>query len=135
MGDEEFILKTETPSAVGYATSKAALNAMIAKYANQYKSENIKFLSLSPGWVKTEASMSSGNFWNGNGLLTDIYIDSQVVGGLFAYMLSSFQKVDPTIKDMISVVRSIELQLAVIDGLTLENSGRFISQHGTKNWF
>jgi hypothetical protein len=69
------------------------------------------------------------------GLFADVCIDSQVVGALFAYMLSSFQKVDPTMKDMISVERSVELQLAVIDALTLENSGRFISQHGNRNWF
>jgi len=57
MADENFILKSEAPSAVGYVTSKAALNAVMAKYANQYKSEGVKFLSLSPGWVMTEASM------------------------------------------------------------------------------
>ena len=55
--DENVILTTEVAGAVGYAVSKTAMNAMMAKYAAQYKEQGVKFLALSPGWVETEAGM------------------------------------------------------------------------------
>lgn len=55
MADEEFILTTDLPFAIGYAASKAALNATMAKYAVQLKKEGIFCLVVSPGWVATEA--------------------------------------------------------------------------------
>lgn len=55
MADLDFVLKTEIQFAASYAMSKSALNAMVAKYAVQYKSEGIKFLALSPGWVATRS--------------------------------------------------------------------------------
>ena len=50
-------------------------------------------------------------------------------------MLQGFQKIDPSVKGMISVESSVRDQLAVIEGLTVEGSGRFVSHHGNKEWF
>jgi hypothetical protein len=50
-------------------------------------------------------------------------------------VLSAFQKLEPGLKDMISVEESVADQLALIDRITLEDSGKFVSQHGDRNWF
>jgi len=50
-------------------------------------------------------------------------------------ILSAFQKLAPDLKGMISVEESVADQLAVIDGITLENSGKLVSHHGDRNWF
>jgi NAD(P)-dependent dehydrogenase (short-subunit alcohol dehydrogenase family) len=55
LADEHVILTTELPFAIGYAASKAALNVTMAKYAMQLKGEGIICLTVSPGWVKTDA--------------------------------------------------------------------------------
>ena len=39
------------PILLGYCTSKAAGNIIMAKYSAELKGEGIKTLSLSPGWV------------------------------------------------------------------------------------
>jgi NAD(P)-dependent dehydrogenase (short-subunit alcohol dehydrogenase family) len=44
-----------------YAASKAAANVIIAKYAAALKKEGILFLSLSPGYVSTEANLAGKN--------------------------------------------------------------------------
>lgn len=40
-----------------YSVSKAASNAVIAKYNAEFKDEGILFLSISPGYVATEANI------------------------------------------------------------------------------
>lgn len=55
MADNELTLKAEIPFAAPYSMSKGALLTLIAKYATCYKNEDVKFLSLSPGWVKTKS--------------------------------------------------------------------------------
>ena len=54
-GDVNLNRICETPSFLGYSVSKAAGNMMMAKYAAELKHEGIKTLSLSPGWVATDA--------------------------------------------------------------------------------
>ena len=51
------------------------------------------------------------------------------------WMLSSFQKLDPNVKGMISTEESVRDQLAVIDSLDENKSGLFLSQHGNQDWF
>lgn len=53
MGSPAFALEAANTYAVSYATSKAALNMITAKYALAYKDEGIVFLAVSPGLVKT----------------------------------------------------------------------------------
>lgn len=53
MGSPAFALKAPSDNCIGYATSKAALNMIVAKYALAYKNDGIVFLALSPGLVKT----------------------------------------------------------------------------------
>ena len=50
-------------------------------------------------------------------------------------ILSQFQKVDPDVKGMISVEQSVIDQLAVVNRVTMENTGKFVSHHGNRDWF
>jgi len=59
MGDIDVVRICEIPNLLGYATSKAAGNIIMAKYAAELKSEGVKTLSLSPGWVDTETGKQS----------------------------------------------------------------------------
>ena len=51
------------------------------------------------------------------------------------YMASLFQKYDPKVKGRIAPEISVRDQLETIGGLTLESSGKLISQHGNEDWF
>jgi hypothetical protein len=50
-------------------------------------------------------------------------------------ILSAFQKLNPDVKGMTSVEESVADQLAVIDQITLKDSGKLLSHHGDRNWF
>jgi hypothetical protein len=52
----------------------------------------------------------------------------------YAKMGAGFAKLYPDFKGPISVEESVEKQLEVIHGLTLAQSGQFLSHHGNKNW-
>lgn len=103
-------LKCEIPFAIGYASSKAALNMLVTKYAVEYKPQDVKFLSMSPGWVKTAPG-------------TEMNKKSTAV------LLPFFQKGWPEVEDKISVEESVGKMLMVIDALTLEGSGRFVTHN------
>lgn len=53
----------------------------------------------------------------------------------FQFMLSSFQKMKPSVTGMISTEESVRDQLAVIDDLDASQSGLFLSHHGNDDWF
>lgn len=50
-------------------------------------------------------------------------------------MLSSFQKLKPSVTGMISAEESVRDQLVVIDSLDANKSGMFVSHHGNDDWF
>lgn len=56
MADLELILKADLEQATPYSASKAAANVVGAKYGVALKEEGILFLSISPGYVMTEAN-------------------------------------------------------------------------------
>ncbi|KAK1045096.1 hypothetical protein LTR74_018202 [Friedmanniomyces endolithicus] len=118
-GDIELIRVSGQPGQLGYASSKAAGNAVIAKYAAELADEGIKTLSLSPGWVNTDAAQ--------------MLQQNEV---MFNSFLKSFQKVDPNLKGPISVQESVQAQLAVIASLDAATSGRFLTHRGdATSWF
>jgi NAD(P)-dependent dehydrogenase (short-subunit alcohol dehydrogenase family) len=53
MADLDFTLDFSIPTAAPYSISKAALNMLVIKYHNAYKSEGILFMGISPGLVNT----------------------------------------------------------------------------------
>ncbi|KAH0497541.1 hypothetical protein TgHK011_004839 [Trichoderma gracile] len=119
IGDIPTTRATEMPNLLGYAISKAAGNIIMAKYAVELKAKGILTLSLSPGWVETDAAR-------------DISSSPEA----FQWLLSSFQKMDPRVKGMISTEESVSAQLSVIDSLDEKLSGAFVSHRGNdRDWF
>jgi len=106
----------EIPNLLGYCTSKAAGNIVMAKYHAELKSEGIKTLSLSPGWVDTESGRPPTQ-------------------EAFDWLLSAFKKMQPDVTGPITAEESVRLQLEVVDGLDASNSGMVLSQHGDDKWF
>lgn len=58
----------------------------------------------------------------------------EVVAALDA-MLKQFQKAVPELKGQIEVEESVGKQLKVIDQLTMEKSGSFLSHEGSEDWW
>jgi NAD(P)-dependent dehydrogenase (short-subunit alcohol dehydrogenase family) len=58
-GDVEFTRITGSSNMLGYSVSKAALNMAATKFAVELAPEGIFTLSVSPGWVDTDAGQSS----------------------------------------------------------------------------
>lgn len=54
-GDVEFTRITNLPTMVGYSIAKGGMNMVIAKYATELAPDGIRVVSLSPGWVATDA--------------------------------------------------------------------------------
>ncbi|KAA1472250.1 NAD(P)-binding protein [Dentipellis sp. KUC8613] len=52
-GDVDLTLASGYETSGPYSISKAAVNVAVAKYAAEYKSQGILFLSISPGFVNT----------------------------------------------------------------------------------
>ena len=53
MADLELVGVDEVEVASSYATSKAAMNMMVAKFSARYRKEGILFMSICPGLVDT----------------------------------------------------------------------------------
>jgi NAD(P)-dependent dehydrogenase (short-subunit alcohol dehydrogenase family) len=57
VADLELLHATDHDFGAPYAASKAAANVVVAKYGSALKGEGILFLSVSPGYVSTEANV------------------------------------------------------------------------------
>jgi len=120
MADTELINRFGVPVAAPYSISKAATNALVAKYnAALGKSEGILFLALSPGLVDTS---------EGKPMSEQAVQGAQAMGALF-------QAYAPDFKGPISPERSVEMCLEVIGRATVEkDGGGFVSHFGNKQW-
>ncbi|UKZ57262.1 hypothetical protein TrVGV298_011115 [Trichoderma virens] len=96
----------------------AAGTMIMTKYASELKEDGIVTLSISPGWVDTDASKAA---------LTS--------PEAFTAMVSTLRKLDPNVKGMISPKESVESMLSVIKSLDKNNSGKFLSHKGNLDWF
>jgi NAD(P)-dependent dehydrogenase (short-subunit alcohol dehydrogenase family) len=57
-GDLEFTRVTASSNALGYSVSKAGMNIVTTKFGAELAPDGIKTLSVSPGWVNTDAGQS-----------------------------------------------------------------------------
>lgn len=120
------------PFQVTYTMMKAALNMIVAKYAAELKSEDIKLLALSPGVVNTfedEPGEFAKPFVSGSKSELTTTTVPEAISTMWvelAQILPGFVPFMP--------IESVEAQKKIIDGLTIEDSGKFLSHLGNKQW-
>lgn len=120
MADIDLVNRFSVPIAAPYSISKAATNALVAKYnAALGKSEGILFLSLSPGLVDTS---------EGKPMSEQAIQGAQAMGALF-------QEYAPHFTGPITPEQSVKMCLKVIEDATVEtHGGDFVSHFGNKQW-
>lgn len=110
------------------------MNMVITKLGIELAQEGIKTLSLSPGWVDTDAGASFSTLCSKSN-----YMLAQAVTGdpeVRKWVLSAFHKLDPAVEGPIPVADSVAAQLKVIRNLAVEDSGRVLTHRGDANsWF
>jgi NAD(P)-dependent dehydrogenase (short-subunit alcohol dehydrogenase family) len=139
--DNELTREYELYVAPFYTASKAAQNALVAKYHAQYAQDGILFLALAPGSVEV------GQYGNRTLVIPEIrtclYItDSYTMTTVteeqqqkLAITGGKFMKYAPDFTGPITTEASIGLMLNVINNATVEkNGGDVLSQKGNKTW-
>lgn len=119
MADLDLINAYGVSAATPYTVSKAALNALVAKYNAAYgRSEGILFLGISPGVVNTKQSALREEDMKG-----------------FREMLGQFKEYEPDFQGPISPAESAERVLEVVGRASVgEFGGGFVSHFGNKQW-
>ncbi|KAL2060009.1 hypothetical protein VTL71DRAFT_9831 [Oculimacula yallundae] len=116
-GDIEFTRITGFANLMGYSAAKAAMNVVISKYAAELAQEGIKTVSISPGWVNTDAAKA-------------VTGDPETR----KFVLGLFNKLDPNVTGPAPVDEAASNILQVVKSLTEADSGKFLTHHG-KNVF
>jgi NAD(P)-dependent dehydrogenase (short-subunit alcohol dehydrogenase family) len=123
--------------AVPYSLSKVAVNMLVQRYAAELEGEGVIFLALSPGMVLVQAeSMEEGMLFLyrfSNGYIDEFLAPPEVQWAL-GELTKKFQTLYPDFKGPILPEESIEAMLKVVDGLTIEQSGQFLSHYGNQTW-
>ncbi|KAI7492225.1 hypothetical protein KC357_g1293 [Hortaea werneckii] len=120
MADIDLINDYNIAVAGPYSVSKAATNALIAKYhAALGKKEGICFFCISPGYVQTSAEQPT---------------TEREIAGLQS-MVEAFMRYAPHFKGPMSAEDSVKAQMNVIKHATVETmGGSFVSHLGNKQW-
>ncbi|KAF2235985.1 NAD(P)-binding protein [Viridothelium virens] len=127
MADIDLINDFHIPIGAPYSISKAALNALTAKYNALYAapslplSSRILFLSISPGVVATDESGVPPT-------------PEQIEGG--KAMAAQFKEYAPDFSGPISPQTSVEMVMRVLEEKSVEkgDGGRFVSHKGDQRW-
>ncbi|KAJ7648355.1 hypothetical protein DFH06DRAFT_1423981 [Mycena polygramma] len=114
--DPAFAIATGSSGQIGYSISKAALNMAIAKFAATFKPEGFVFLSISPGLVDTKTNRTPQ--------------ESEE----FKAFVQALMKKLPGFSGPLTPEQSVQMMLDVIYRWTVEETGAFVSHHGTKEW-
>ncbi|KAG1886050.1 hypothetical protein F4604DRAFT_1877991 [Suillus subluteus] len=117
LGDLDVTMGSEFTTSGPYSISKAAVNMVNVKYAAQYKSEGFIFLAISPGLVDTSTRAP-----------TDKELEQ------FMAMIGKFRNIYPDFTGPITPEASVRMQLEVINRITVNDTGAFISHKGNKEW-
>jgi hypothetical protein len=107
----------------------------VAKYAVKYKKENIIFLSISPGLVNTATKPRAYRKFAFRMLFTNMRIATPKQLEEFAHMVKTLQIGSPHWNGQpITPEESVSKMLNVFKGLTIKDTGAFISYKGNKDW-
>lgn len=122
MADLGLVNKFSLATSAPYSVSKAAVNAIVAKYnAALGPSQGILFFALSPGVVATEG-------------VANAMADEDEAAN-FAEMGKKFVEYAPDFKGPISVQESVGMCMNVIGKASVETmGGEFVSHRGDKRW-
>ncbi|KAK7455811.1 hypothetical protein VKT23_010844 [Stygiomarasmius scandens] len=118
VADASVILKAGYAKYPSYSVSKSALEMVNAKYTVALKNEGFTFLNIAPGLVDTaEAPPAEEEL------------------GEINEMVTAFKNAYPdwTPKPM-TPAESVNLMLGIIDNLTVEDSGKFVSHKNNREW-
>ncbi|KJZ73134.1 hypothetical protein HIM_07518 [Hirsutella minnesotensis 3608] len=120
MADIELIRKYDIDIAGPYSISKAALNAVVAKYSAKCRSEGILFMSISPGLVETGHHAEA----------TEEQLQR------VAAMGNKFAAYAPDFKGAITAKESVTAIDRVISNASIEggSGGSFVSHLGSQQW-
>lgn len=105
------------PKLTSYAISKSALEMVNIKYAVALKEEGFSFLNISPGVVNTAQAPPP---------------DDQMKE--IVDMMASFKKRYPHWTGPMTPVESVKLMLGIIDNLTVQDSGKFVSHKNNREF-
>ena len=122
-----------------YSISKAALNAMVAKYNVAYKKQGILFMSVSPGFVDTSEGKQSMFFPSSPSTPFSSVLTLRLVSeedlALVTPMIQSFAAYKPGFTGPITPKESVEHVLKLVHRATIEEyGGAFVSHWGNKMW-
>lgn len=117
LADPALNLDAEFGYHVAYCVSKCALEMVNVKYAVALRKEGFIFLAISPGVVNTAEAPPPPE------VLPKILEQA-----------AAFQKVYPHWTGPIQPPESVEKMLAVLDGVKPEDSGKFVSHLGSRQW-
>lgn len=122
--------------AAPYTISKAAVNALVAKYNVAYGSQGILFMSISPGFVDTSEGKSSKLSFRLHSQIVCLHLPgSPEELKLLAPMVEAFKKYNPAFTGPITPQQSVENVMKLAARATIEDyGGSFVSHHGDKNW-
>ncbi|KAH7396007.1 hypothetical protein BKA64DRAFT_746141 [Cadophora sp. MPI-SDFR-AT-0126] len=115
--DPEQAVAMSIPFQFTMCVMKAALNMAVAKFAAELKSQDVKVLALSPGVVANAEAPPSAD-------------DME----FFTTLLGTFKKAYPDWSGPMTPLESVEHQMKVIENLTKEDTGKFVSHWGNKQW-
>ncbi|ORY18733.1 hypothetical protein BCR34DRAFT_582674 [Clohesyomyces aquaticus] len=125
MADTDLVVPTPIKNALPYSISKVAVNMVVAKFAAELIDEGIAFLSLSPGLVDTDAGRADENATEE---------EKEMTAKLMEEFGKNLQKYSPTFAGPITTEESVRMMLEVVHGLTMKDTGAFLSHKGDKIW-
>jgi len=97
---------------VGYGISKAGINLAVAKYAARFKDEGIVFIAVTPGMVKTMPGTE------------------EEVNEILEPIVQKIRARYPHFEGPIMVEQSVGDVLALVDRITIAESGSFVHRDG-----
>ncbi|KAH7310538.1 hypothetical protein B0I35DRAFT_463179 [Stachybotrys elegans] len=119
MADIDMISRFQVTNGPIYSMTKAAANAVVAKFDAEYRKEGILFMSISPGFVQTSHKPATPEELE-----------------MYAGMIAAFKSYAPDFNGPITVDESATAVLSVIHNSSIEkgHGGAFISHKGSKQW-
>lgn len=125
-----------------YATSKAALNMIVAKYSAQYAADDVLFIAVAPGMVDT-GGFASREYHPTTRVPRPRIEEADMENTVSPEqtqkamtMIAQFKQIAPDFAGPTSIEESIQLMTSVWEKASVANGdgGSNVSQFGNKQW-